>query len=106
MGATEKMDETILQSEAVESQNKFEESKEKINSHTTKSHQISTSNELLTTSIPEELLTSLPTDVAEALKINFAENIKILSSTDDKVTPKKSSDDADSEEDDYDDVTL
>merc|ERR1712142_200717 len=104
--ATEKMDETILQSEALESQNKFEESKEKINSHITKSHQISTSNELLTTSIPEELLTSLPPDVAEALKINFAENIKILSSKDDKVTPKKSSDDADSEEDDYDDVTL
>merc|ERR1711872_568270 len=58
--ATEKMDETILQSETLESQNKFEESKEKINSHITKSHQISTSNELLTTSIPEELLTSLP----------------------------------------------
>merc|ERR1712142_1322024 len=74
--ATEKMDETILQSETLESQNKFEESKEKINSHITKSHQISTSNELLTTSIPEELLTSLPSDVA------------------------------DSEEDDYDDVTL
>merc|ERR1712142_379641 len=104
--ATEKMDETFLQSEALESQNKFEESKEKINSHISKSHQISTSNELLTTSIPEELLTSLPPDVAEALKINFAENIKILSSKDDKVTPKKSSDDADSEEDDYDDVTL
>merc|ERR1711872_1181069 len=58
--ATEKMDETFLQSEALESQNKFEESKEKINSHISKSHQISTSNELLTTSIPEELLTSLP----------------------------------------------